>query len=131
MKKHFNKEEKKKRILVGDINIAPGEFDVWSHKQLLKVVSYTPIERKYLSNLLEEGEWVDVVRFNSLPNAKLFSWWSYRNRNWELSNKGRRLDHIFSSSDIKLKFKNIKICKELRGISKPSDHVPIIADVKI
>jgi exodeoxyribonuclease-3 len=31
-------------ILVGDLNIAPLETDVWSHKALLKVVSHTPIE---------------------------------------------------------------------------------------
>ena len=31
-------------ILVGDLNIAPLEHDVWSHKQLLKVVSHTPVE---------------------------------------------------------------------------------------
>src|SRR5690606_17294350 len=29
-------------ILVGDLNIAPLEHDVWSHKQLLRVVSHTP-----------------------------------------------------------------------------------------
>ena len=46
MKKYFHKEKSKKRILVGDLNIAPGESDVWSHKQLLKVVSYTPIRKR-------------------------------------------------------------------------------------
>ena len=34
-------------ILVGDLNIAPMENDVWSHKQLLKVVSHTPVEMCY------------------------------------------------------------------------------------
>ena len=131
MKNYFKKEQKKKRILVGDINVAPGEYDVWSHKQLLKVVSYTPIEREYLKNLLVDGDWVDVVRYNNLPDTKLFSWWSYRSRNWETSNKGRRLDHIFSSNDMKKKIKNVKICKELRGISQPSDHVPILADIEL
>ena len=33
-------------VLVGDLNIAPLEEDVWSHKQLLKVVSHTPLRRK-------------------------------------------------------------------------------------
>ena len=124
-------KKKRKRILVGDINIAPGEYDVWSHKQLLKVVSYTPIERQYLNELLGDGNWVDIVRFNNLHNAKLYTWWSYRSKNWKLSNKGRRLDHIFTSIDMKLKVKNITICKELRGINKPSDHVPVIADIKV
>ena len=38
-----------KSILVGDLNIAPREDDVWSHKQLLKVVSHTPIEVEHLA----------------------------------------------------------------------------------
>jgi exodeoxyribonuclease III len=33
-----------KAILLGDLNIAPLETDVWSHKQLLDVVSHTPVE---------------------------------------------------------------------------------------
>ena len=131
MKKYFNKEKTKKRILVGDLNIAPGENDVWSHKQLLKVVSYTPVERKYLHNLVKEGDWVDLVRLNNSPNKKLFSWWSYRSKDWKVSNRGRRLDHIFSSSDIQKKIKNINICSDLRGIDKPSDHVPITAEVEL
>ena len=95
----FSKNRIEKTIILGDLNIAPYEKDVWSHKQLLKVVSYTPIERKYLKNLLDDGNWVDVVRYNNLPDTKLFSWWSYRSKNWEISNKGRRLYHIFSSND--------------------------------
>ena len=35
-----------RHILVGDLNVAPHENDVWSHKQLLKVVSHTPIEMR-------------------------------------------------------------------------------------
>ena len=131
MKNYFNKEKNKKSILVGDLNIAPSENDVWSHKQLLKVVSYTSVEREYLHKLIKEGDWVDVVRINNSPNQKLFSWWSYRSRNWKVSNRGRRLDHIFSSSDIKLKVKNINIYENLRDINKPSDHVPITAEVKV
>ena len=46
MNKYFQKEKCKKRILVGDLNIAPGEYDVWSHKQLLNVVSYTLSKEK-------------------------------------------------------------------------------------
>jgi len=34
----------KPMIAVGDLNIAPLEQDVWSHKQLLTVVSHTPVE---------------------------------------------------------------------------------------
>ena len=131
MKKYFQKEKSKKRILVGDLNIAPGEYDVWSHKQLLNVVSYTAIEREKLKNFLKKGDWLDIVRLKNSPDKKLYSWWSYRSKDWKDSNRGRRLDHILSSRDIISKVKKVEICKELRDIDKPSDHVPIIADIKI
>jgi exodeoxyribonuclease-3 len=131
MTNYFQKEQCKKRILVGDLNIAPGEYDVWSHKQLLNVVSYTSIEREKLKDFLERGAWFDIVRLKNSPDKKLFSWWSYRSKDWKDSNRGRRLDHIFSSSDITKKVKKVEICKELRGIDKPSDHAPIIVDIKI
>ena len=48
MRAHFADSRPEKSILVGDLNIAPREDDVWSHKQLLKVVSHTPIEVDHL-----------------------------------------------------------------------------------
>jgi len=43
MTKYFKKRssEDGRHVLTGDFNIAPHENDVWSHKQLLKVVSHT------------------------------------------------------------------------------------------
>src|SRR6056297_1461950 len=49
MRDWFHSERPEKAILVGDLNIAPREDDVWSHKQLLKVVSHTPIEVEHLA----------------------------------------------------------------------------------
>ena len=44
MKTNFIKKRLSKTIIVGDLNIAPLNEDVWSHKQLTRVVSHTPIE---------------------------------------------------------------------------------------
>ena len=131
MKQYFHKEKRKKRILVGDLNIAPGESDVWSHKQLLGVVSYTPVEREYLNSFIKDGEWTDLVIFKNSKSKKLFSWWSYRSKNWKIAIKGRRLDHIFSSSDLKTKVKKIIIYSCLREMPKPSDHVPISVELEM
>ena len=49
-------------ILVGDLNVAPGEHDVWSHKQLLKVVSHTPEETERLNALQAGLAWRDAAR---------------------------------------------------------------------
>ena len=114
-------------VLVGDLNIAPHENDVWSHKQLLKIVSHTPVETELLDAARDDGKWVDLVREHIPYDQKIYSWWSYRARDWEASNRGRRLDHIWSSAEIVTHLNQIEIVRDTRGWEKPSDHVPIIA----
>ena len=127
----FNKQKILKTILVGDLNIAPYENDVWSHKQLLNVVSHTPIETDLLSKLIYDLKWVDVGRKFVTKDEKLYSWWSYRNRDWKKSNRGRRLDHIWVSQDLDSSLKSFLSCKEIRDWEKPSDHVPLILELSI
>jgi exodeoxyribonuclease III len=114
-------------ILVGDLNIAPLEHDVWSHKQLLKIVSHTPIETDGLKTVIVEGGWTDLMRQHFPEPLKLYTWWSYRAKDWDAADKGRRLDHIWSSPDIAPHVTGIEILREARGWTQPSDHVPVIA----
>lgn len=114
-------------ILVGDLNIAPLEHDVWSHKQLLNVVSHTPVETEAFEAMRTGGGWVDLMRQHVPANEKLYTWWSYRARDWELSNRGRRLDHIWSSANIAPELADIEVVRSARGWERPSDHVPVIA----
>lgn len=112
-------------ILTGDLNVAPLAEDVWSHRQLLDVVSHTPGETDRLIAALAEG-WVDVVRARFPVPEKLFTWWSYRARDWATSNKGRRLDHIWATPDVAAKVEAVEIFTETRGWERPSDHVPVV-----
>jgi exodeoxyribonuclease-3 len=82
-------------ILVGDLNVAPLEHDVWSHKQMLRVVSHTPLECEKLVAVQKEGGWIDAMRMLTPEPTKLYTWWSYRSPDWERADKGRRLDHIW------------------------------------
>ena len=115
-------------LLVGDLNIAPLEHDVWSHKQLLKIVSHTPIETEGLIDVMTKGAWVDLMRRKVPAEEKLYTWWSYRSADWQAANKGRRLDHIWSSADLDPHLTNISVIREARGWERPSDHVPVIAE---
>lgn len=115
-------------VLVGDFNVAPLETDVWSHKQLLKVVSHTPVEVEALTKVQRSGEWGDVVRALIPPERKLYTWWSYRARDWSASDRGRRLDHIWASGAVAGKAKSVQVLKEARGWEGPSDHVPVMVD---
>ncbi|MGD1880985.1 MAG: exodeoxyribonuclease III [Paracoccaceae bacterium] len=126
MRDWFKADRPEKAILVGDLNIAPREDDVWSHKQLLKVVSHTPIEVEHLAETQEAGGWVDVTR-KDIPEGQLYSWWSYRSPNWDAADKGRRLDHVWATSDIAGAAHSSRIMRDARGWEKPSDHAPVFA----
>ena len=126
MRDHFHKDRPEKSILVGDLNIAPREDDVWSHKQLLKIVSHTPVEVDHLTDVMESGSWVDVTR-QDIPEGQLYSWWSYRARDWDAADKGRRLDHIWATSDISNAGHSSRVLRNARGWEKPSDHAPVFA----
>ena len=93
MEQYFDNVNIKNSILVGDLNIAPRPDDVWDHKKLSTVVSHTPIEIEHLKKVQDSGQWVDVVR-QFHPDGKLFSWWSYRAKDWSAADKGRRLSLI-------------------------------------
>lgn len=114
-------------ILVGDLNVAPLETDVWSHKALLSVVSHTPVEVERFGRVMRAGAWVDAMRQRIPAEEKLFTWWSYRSPDWVAANKGRRLDHIWVSEDLGAAVIDMRVIKEARGWERPSDHVPVIA----
>lgn len=116
-------------ILVGDLNIAPLETDVWNHKALLKIVSHTPIEVDHLQRVFSAGPWVDAIRHLVPEPERLYTWWSYRSPQWQLANKGRRLDHVWLSQKLSPQLQTMEILKDARGWDRPSDHVPVIVDL--
>ena len=131
MESVFAKRKSKKTaraILVGDLNIAPLEHDVWSHKQLLDVVSHTPVETELLGEVKAAFDWIDVTREFVPESEKIYSWWSYRAQDWEASDRGRRLDHVWFGQGLKGAAKKHAILKKTRGWQQPSDHVPVVVD---
>ena len=126
MRDVFHADRPEKSIMVGDFNIAPREDDVWSHKKLLKVVSHTPIEVEHLLTAQGAGDWVDVTR-QDIPQGLLYSWWSYRAKDWDGADKGRRLDHIWATRDIAQSAHGSRVLRPVRGWEQPSDHVPVLA----
>ena len=112
-------------ILVGDLNVAPLEQDVWSHKALLKVVSHTPIEVEKLKGAQAAGPWVDALRHFVPDDQKLYTWWSYRSPDWANADKGRRLDHVWVSPALAGSLEAMQVLRDARGWERPSDHVPV------
>ena len=129
----YKKQSKTPRILVGDLNVAPHENDVWSHKQLLKIVSHTPGETERLEASRKQAKFEDIARLAVPDEQKLYTWWSYRAKDWAASNRGRRLDHIWVNQaglpDTLVD--SYKIHLGWRGGWKPSDHAPVSVKVSV
>lgn len=126
-----NRRADGRMIAVGDFNIAPLEHDVWSHKQLLDVVSHTPLEVEKLTAMYESVDWVDAIRHFVPADQKCYTWWSYRNRDWRKSNRGRRLDHIWVTKALQGALNSHDILTDCRDWTQPSDHVPVVLDLKL
>ena len=137
MTRYFDERGSNERlVLVGDFNIAPHENDVWSHKQLLKVVSHTPIEVERLVRLQKTMSFIDSSRHFASDEEKLYSWWSYRARDVMKSNRGRRLDHIWVSPALKGALEaqgpaGHAIHVPARIWERPSDHVPMTQELDL
>ncbi len=118
-------------ILLGDLNVAPLEHDVWSHKQMLRVVSHTPIECEKLIAAQAAGGWIDVMRAFVPEPEKLYTWWSYRALDWEASDRGRRLDHVWTSPALAHRVTSMTVARAARSWTRPSDHVPVTVTVEM
>ena len=125
----FTDRKNDNMVLCGDLNVAPYEDDVWSHKQLKNVVSHTDIERKKLLKILKNGKMHDMIRKFINPPQNIYTWWSYRSPNFKKNNRGRRLDHIWCSELASSNVINAKILDKFRSDKRPSDHVPILIHI--
>ncbi|MEM6267320.1 MAG: exodeoxyribonuclease III [Pseudomonadota bacterium] len=118
-------------VIVGDFNIAPLESDVWSHKQLLRVVSHTPIETDALARFKAAHEWVDLGREHIPHPERYYSWWSYRSPDWKKNDRGRRLDHMWASPALAKQARAHRVLEAARDWDKPSDHIPLITEFDV
>ena len=120
-------------VLAGDFNIAPGENDVWNHRYMSKIVSHTPLEVETLRRLQAAGGFADVVREQIPEPVKLASWWSYRAADFRKSNRGLRLDHLWTSPGLTpaVVKGSARIHDDVRAWERPSDHAPVTMDLDV
>jgi exodeoxyribonuclease III len=123
-------------ILAGDLNVAPGENDVWNHKYMSKVVSHTPTEIEAMAGLMASLDFIDPFREATPEPEKLFSWWSYRAADFRASNRGLRLDHVLLTPALrKAAFHHglplARVHDDVRAWERPSDHAPVSVDLTL
>ena len=79
----------------------------------------------------KRGGWVDLMRLNVPYEQKLYTWWSYRAQDWAASDRGRRLDHVWTSPALKGAAREMKVLRGARAWQRPSDHVPIVTTFEV
>jgi exodeoxyribonuclease-3 len=84
-----------------------------------------------MNALMASHDWIDVMRTFVDPGEKLYSWWSYRAKDWDAADKGRRLDHVWVTPALKDAPKAMKVLREARGWERASDHVPVIVSLAL
>ncbi len=114
--------------LLGDFNIAPTDVDVHDPSKWVGQNLVSPPEREAFQRLIELGLTDSFRMFEQAP--KSFSWWDYRMMGFR-RNAGMRIDHILLSEPLKDKCTASIIDKEPRTWEQPSDHAPVIAEIKM
>lgn len=112
-------------IVLGDFNIAPADEDVYDPEKWGEDVLCSPAERAALKDILGLG-FVDVFRqFKQEDQA--FSWWDYRAAAFR-RNAGLRIDLILASEKLASRCSASYVDKVPRGLERPSDHAPVVAE---
>ncbi len=125
-----DKIKERKILLVGDLNVAPLENDVWNHKRLLRSVGHTPTESEAMAKLWKAGSLEDIPRrYTPEPNP-LYSWWGYRYPQSYQKDYGWRLDHALATPPLGGSITALETYRDSRTWEKPSDHVPLIIDLE-
>ncbi len=120
----------RKLVLVGDLNVAPLETDVWNHKRLLRSVGHTPVESELMLKLMKAARFVDVPRHFVPPDEPLYTWWGYRFPQAFDKDYGWRLDHVWTTGPMVPHLRDMRVVKHTRSWDKPSDHVPVVVELE-
>ncbi len=115
-------------LLVGDLNVAPHELDVWKPSLWKDKLHFTKAERESIMNVKRWG-FVDLFR-QANDDVKEFTWWSVFHNDFE-KNRGLRIDFIWSSPPMADACNDCWIDKEPRAWESPSDHAPVLAEFRI
>jgi exodeoxyribonuclease-3 len=113
-------------VVLGDMNIAPTDADVFDPAAYVGQTHVTPPEREALARLQALGLH-DVVR-ERWPNERVFSYWDYRAGMFH-QDCGMRIDLVLASEDVAGRVRAAWIDRQARKGKGPSDHAPGIVDL--
>jgi exodeoxyribonuclease-3 len=114
--------------VLGDYNIAPEDRDVHDPAAWEGKVLFSKLEREAFGNLISLGL-KDSFRLFEQPDRS-FTWWDYR-MNAFRRKMGLRIDHILLSEELARTCTACTIDIEPRRNERPSDHAPVVAELKL
>ena len=115
-------------VLAGDFNVIPAALDARNPAAWEGDALFLPQTRERFRVLCHLGL-TDAVRAGS-DEGGLYTFWDYQAGAWQ-KNNGIRIDHILLSPQAADRLVGVRIDKHVRAWEKPSDHVPVIADLAI
>ncbi len=112
--------------LVGDYNVIPQPEDCFDPKFWTEDALFLPATRNAWRRLVNLGLTDAVRTFTDAPGV--YTFWDYQAGAWQ-KNRGIRIDHILLTPQAADRLRACGIDSAIRGREKPSDHVPVWADI--
>jgi exodeoxyribonuclease-3 len=113
--------------LVGDLNIAPTDDDVWSVEFFQGATHVSEPERKAFDAIVNT-QFADVVR-PFTPGPGLYTYWDYTQLRFP-KRQGMRIDFILASPALAGRVADAQIVRDERKGKAPSDHAPVLVDLR-
>ncbi|MEV4615689.1 exodeoxyribonuclease III [Kitasatospora sp. NPDC049258] len=111
-------------VVCGDWNIAHREDDLKNWKSNQKNAGFLPEERAWLTRVLDEAGYVDVVRSLHPDQPGPYSWWSYRGRAFD-NDSGWRIDYLMATPGLAAKAVEAYVERAATHAERWSDHAPV------
>ncbi len=111
-------------VLLGDLNVAPGDDDVWDPEVWRGETLFTPLEKEALARIVAWGLH-DALRKHH-PEPGVYTYWDYRGLAL-LKNQGLRIDHVLVTAPLLEVCSACEVDRDARKGRDASDHAPVIA----
>lgn len=114
-------------VIAGDFNVCPGDDD-WAPGSLsARDALVRPESRARFRRLIWNGL-TDAVRAVH-PHGAIYTFWDYQAGAWQ-RDCGLRIDHLLLSPTLAERLVAAAPDREERGQPQPSDHVPVVVELR-
>jgi exodeoxyribonuclease III len=113
-------------VLAGDYNVIPERRDARFPEAWVDDALFQPESRQAFRRLAGLGL-EDALR-SSTDDDGIYTFWDYQAGAWQ-KNNGIRIDHLMLSPEAMNRLRTVRVDKHVRAWEKPSDHVPVLAEL--